>query len=142
MQKIKTQRRAKKRERAGKARLGEAVRYKPPLPLKRPEGELAMLLDQMKKAELQAQIQAETGTKLRHKIVQHLKARRLAGNISIEVLSAAIGRHRVSMVRIERGSSVATDGTLVKMLAFYGINWQPTARIFTSEAKIEKRRAE
>jgi hypothetical protein len=141
MQKIKTQRRAKKRERAGKARLGEAVHYKQP-PLKRPEGKLAMLLDEMKKAELQAQIQAESGTKLRHQIVQMLKARRLAGNISIDVLSAAIGRHRVSMVRVERGSSVATDGTLVKMLAFYGINWQPTARIFTSEAKIEKRRAE
>ncbi len=141
MTKIKTQRRAKQRERASKGNRADAIHRKQP-PLKRAEGEMGMLLRQMKQAELESQVQAESATKIRHKIVNMLKAYRLAGNISIDVMAAAIGRNRVSMARVERGLAVAKDSTLTKMLGFYGIDWQPTARVFTSEAKIQKRRAE
>ncbi len=142
--KIKTQTRKKKRERASKGERGASIdvdRFKH-FPLKRPDGELGMLLKAMKEAELQSQVQAETATKLRHRIVQIIRARRLAGNVAIEVMAAAIGRNRVSMVRVERGSSVAKDSTLAKMLAFIGVEWEPTAKIFTSQAKIQQRRAE
>ncbi len=139
--KIKTQRRAKKRERAGKRTRADAV-FLAAQPLRKPEGQLAMLLSEMKRAELEAQVQAETATKLRQQIVTLLKSRRLAGNIPLEVIAAAIGRNRVTMVRLERLTTVAKDSTLSKMLHFFGVDWQPTAKVFTSEAKIQKRRAE
>ena len=101
-----------------------------------------MLLSQMRDHELAAQVQSETAVKIRQKIVRILRARRLAGNIQLEVMAAEIGRHPITMTRIERGTTEAKDSTLAKMLAFYGTAWTPTARVFTAEAKVQKRRAE
>lgn len=126
---------------ASKRGRSAAVAYVPQV-LQKPEGDLQMMIAQMQDAELQAQVQAETAVKLRSRIVRWTREKRLAGNIPVENVAAAIGRHKVSLTRIELGVVSARDSTLQALLAFYGIEYTPIARFFTSEPKISKRRTE
>jgi hypothetical protein len=131
----------KARERASKRSKASALSWYPNH-LKKPEGDLAMMLGQMNEAELAAQVQAETAVKVRRRIIDWLRARRLAGNIPLRNVAAAVGRHEVSLVRVEMGTTVAKNSTLQKLLKFHGFSWDPTPRIFTSEPHSPKHRAE
>lgn len=127
--------RASKREKAA---------LMPPMPteLRRPEGDLAMMLQQMRDAELEAQAQAERAVKIRARIVQFLRDRRLAGNVPIADVAATIGRNMTTLIRIETGVVKPKDTTLAKMLAFHGFDWIPTGKIFTSDPNGPRHRTE
>lgn len=133
--------RKKARQRASKSSKASMVGWIPG-PLRKPDGNLAMMLAQMNEAEQQAQVQAETAVKVRRRIINWLRARRLAGNIPLRNVAAAIGRHEVSLARVELGVTVAKNSTLQKLLSFYGFDWVPTPRIFTSDAHAPKHRTE
>lgn len=127
--------RASKRE---KAALMPAM----PETLRKPEGDLAMMLQQMRDAELAAQTQAERAVKIRARIVQFLRDRRLAGNVPVADVAATIGRHVTSLVRIETGVVKAKDTTLQKIMAFHGFDWIPTPKVFTSDPNGPRHRTE
>lgn len=129
------------RRRANRRSKIRAVAYEPGT-LRKPSGDLAMMLGQMHDAEVQAQVQAETAVKVRRRIVDWLRARRLAGNIPLDNVAAAVGRHVISLVRVENGTTVAKDSTLTKLLAYHGFDWISTPKLFTSTANGPKHRTE
>ena len=133
--------RKKARQRASKSSKASAVGWIAG-PLRKPEGDLAMMLAQMNECEQEAQVKAETAVKVRRRIINWLRARRLAGNVPLRNVAAAVGRHEVSLARVELGVTVAKNSTLQKLLAFYGFAWDPTPRFFTSDPHGPKHRQE